>query len=167
MAPVALLSVSDKSGLLPLAEALHRIHGYQLLSSGGTAKVLEQAGLPVTRVSEYTGAPEILGGRVKTLHPRVHGGILAKRGDAAHQHDLEQQKINLIDVVVVNLYPFRETVAKADVTMALRPEIDELRTQVESASDAKESLAGEENELRVSLESAEADAAAAEAVRCH
>ena len=65
MAPVALLSVSDKSGLLPLAEALHRIHGYQLLSSGGTAKVLEQAGLPVTRVSEYTGAPEILGGRVK------------------------------------------------------------------------------------------------------
>ena len=116
MAPVALLSVSDKSGLLPLAEALHRIHGYQLLSSGGTAKVLEQAGLPVTRVSEYTGAPEILGGRVKTLHPRVHGGILAKRGDAAHQHDLEQQKINLIDVVVVNLYPFRETVAKPDVT---------------------------------------------------
>ena len=116
MAPVALLSVSDKSGLLPLAEALHRIHGYQLLSSGGTAKVLEQAGLPVTRVSEYTGAPEILGGRVKTLHPRVHGGILAKRGDAAHQHDLEQQKINLIDVVVVNLYPFRETVAKPDFT---------------------------------------------------
>ena len=116
MAPVALLSVSDKSGLLPLAEALHRIHGYQLLSSGGTAKVLEQGGLPVTRVSEYTGAPEILGGRVKTLHPRVHGGILAKRGDAAHQEDLEQQKIKLIDVVVVNLYPFRETVAKANVT---------------------------------------------------
>lgn len=105
MAPVALLSVSDKSGLLPLAEALHRIHGYQLLSSGGTAKVLEQGGLPVTRVSEYTGAPEILGGRVKTLHPRVHGGILAKRRDAAHQNDLEQQNINLIDVVVVNLYP--------------------------------------------------------------
>ena len=84
MAPVALLSVSDKSGLVPLAEALHRTHGYQLLSSGGTAKVLEQAGLPVTRVSEHTGAPEILGGRVKTLHPRVHGGILAKRGDASH-----------------------------------------------------------------------------------
>ena len=74
MAPVALLSVSDKSGLVPLAEALHRTYGYQLLSSGGTAKVLEEAGLPVTRVSEHTGAPEILGGRVKTLHPRVHGG---------------------------------------------------------------------------------------------
>ena len=116
MAPVALLSVSDKSGLVPLAEALHRTHGYQLLSSGGTAKVLEQAGLPVTRVSEHTGAPEILGGRVKTLHPRVHGGILAKRGDASHQADLEQQNIAPIDVVVVNLYPFRETIARADVT---------------------------------------------------
>ena len=116
MAPVALLSVSDKSGLVPLAEALHRTHGYQLLSSGGTAKVLEQAGLPVTRVSEHTGAPEILGGRVKTLHPRVHGGILAKRGDASHQADLEQQNIPPIDVVVVNLYPFRETIARPDVT---------------------------------------------------
>lgn len=116
MAPVALLSVSDKSGLVPLAEALHRTHGYQLLSSGGTAKVLEQAGLPVTRVSEHTGAPEILGGRVKTLHPRVHGGILAKRDEASHQADLEQQNIAPIDVVVVNLYPFRETIARPDVT---------------------------------------------------
>ena len=67
MAPFALLSVSDKTGLVPLAEALHRRHGYELLSSGGTAKVIEEAGLPVTRVSEHTGAPEILGGRVKTL----------------------------------------------------------------------------------------------------
>lgn len=116
MAPVALLSVSDKSRLVPLAEALHRTYGYQLLSSGGTAKVLEQAGLPVTRVSEHTGAPEILGGRVKTLHPRVHGGILAKRGDASHQADLEQQNIAPIDVVVVNLYPFRETIARPDVS---------------------------------------------------
>ena len=116
MAPVALLSVSDKTGIVPLAEALHRTHGYQLLSSGGTAKVLETAGLPVTRVSEHTGAPEILGGRVKTLHPRVHGGILAKRSDPSHQQDLEQQQIAPIDVVVVNLYPFRETVAKPDVT---------------------------------------------------
>lgn len=116
MAPVALLSVSDKTGIVPLAEALHRVHGYQLLSSGGTAKVLEAAGLPVTRVSELTGAPEILGGRVKTLHPRVHGGILAKRNDASHQADLEQENIALIDVVVVNLYPFRETVANPDVT---------------------------------------------------
>ena len=116
MAPFALLSVSDKTGLVPLAEALHRRHGYQLLSSGGTATVLEAAGLPVTRVSDHTGAPEILGGRVKTLHPRVHGGILAKRDDPAHLADLTQQNIAPIDLVVVNLYPFRETVAKPDVT---------------------------------------------------
>lgn len=116
MAPVALLSVSDKTGLVPLAEALHRTHGYTLLSSGGTAKVLQEAGLPVTRVSDHTGAPEILGGRVKTLHPRVHGGILAKRSDPAHQADLQDQGIEPIDVVVVNLYPFRETVAQPDVT---------------------------------------------------
>ena len=116
MAPFALLSVSDKTGLIPLAEALHHQHGFQLLSSGGTAKVLQDAGLPVTKVADYTSAPEILGGRVKTLHPRVHGGILAKRDDAAHRQDLEQQQIPLIDLVVVNLYPFRETVARPDVT---------------------------------------------------
>ncbi len=116
MAPFALLSVSDKTGLVPLAEALHRRFGYQLLSSGGTAAVLEKAGLTVTRVSDHTGAPEILGGRVKTLHPRVHGGILAKRADATHQADLDQHQIPLIDLVVVNLYPFRETVAREDVT---------------------------------------------------
>ena len=119
MAPFALLSVSDKTGLVPLAEALHRRHGYELLSSGGTAKVLDQAGLPVTRVSDHTGAPEILGGRVKTLHPRVHGGILARRDDPAHQADLQQQKIPAIDLVVVNLYPFRETIAKPDVTWSM------------------------------------------------
>ena len=116
MAPFALLSVSDKTGVVALAEALHRQHGYQLLSSGGTAKVLQEAGLPVTKVAEHTGAPEILGGRVKTLHPRVHGGILARRDDASHRADLDHQQIPLIDLVVVNLYPFRETVARADVT---------------------------------------------------
>ena len=140
MAPVALLSVSDKSGLVPLAEALHRTHGYQLLSSGGTAKVLEQAGLPVTRVSEHTGAPEILGGRVKTLHPRVHGGILAKRGDAAHQADLEQQNIAPIDVVVVNLYPFRETIARPDVTWDQAIEIARRLAGLRSPIDRAERL---------------------------
>lgn len=107
MAPTALLSVSDKSGLVPLAKTLHEQHGYQLLSSGGTAKVLQEAGLPVTPVAEHTGAPEILGGRVKTLHPRIHGGILARRGDPEHEADLQAQQITPIDVVVVNLYPFR------------------------------------------------------------
>ena len=116
MAPFALLSVSDKTGLIPLAEALHHLQGLQLRSSGGTANVRQDAGLPVTKVADYTSAPEILGGRVKPLHPRVHGGILAKRDDAAHRQDLEQQQIPLIDLVVVNLYPFRETVARPDVT---------------------------------------------------
>ena len=110
MAPTALLSVSDKQDLIPLAEGLLR-HGYRLLSSGGTAAALAAAGLPVTRVAEHTGAPEILGGRVKTLHPRIHGGILARRDDASHRADLSAQAIDPIDVVVVNLYPFRRTVA--------------------------------------------------------
>ena len=116
MAPTALLSVSDKRGLVPLAEALHHRYGYQLLSSGGTAKVLKEAGLPVTPVADHTGAPEILGGRVKTLHPRIHGGILARRGDPSHEADLVAQEIAPIDVVVVNLYPFRETVADPAVS---------------------------------------------------
>ena len=118
MAPTALLSVSNKEGLLPLAEGLLAA-GYQLISSGGTAAALAQAGLPVTKVAEHTGAPEILGGRVKTLHPRIHGGILAKRADPSHQADLQAQGIAPIDVVVVNLYPFRETIARPDVSWEL------------------------------------------------
>lgn len=110
MAPTALLSVSNKEGLVPLAQGLLEA-GYQLISSGGTASALQAAGLPVTKVAEHTGAPEILGGRVKTLHPRIHGGILARRSDPAHAADLAAQDIAPIDVVVVNLYPFRETVA--------------------------------------------------------
>lgn len=114
MAPTALLSVSDKEGLLPLAQGL-LAQGYHLISSGGTAAALAAADLPVTRVAEVTGAPEILGGRVKTLHPRIHGGILAKRDDPTHQGDLEAQGIDPIDVVVVNLYPFQRTVAQPGV----------------------------------------------------
>ncbi len=115
MAPTALLSVSDKRGLVPLAEGL-LAQGYALLSSGGTAAALAAAGLPVTKVAEHTGAPEILGGRVKTLHPRIHGGILARRDDPSHRADLEAQGIVPIDVVVVNLYPFRATVADPGVS---------------------------------------------------
>jgi len=110
MAPTALLSVSQKEGLVPLAQGLLEA-GYRLISSGGTAAALQAAGLPVKKVAEYTGAPEILGGRVKTLHPRIHGGILARREEPSHQADLAAQQIDPIDVVVVNLYPFRETVA--------------------------------------------------------
>jgi phosphoribosylaminoimidazolecarboxamide formyltransferase/IMP cyclohydrolase len=115
MAPTALLSVSDKEGLVPLAEGL-LAQGYQLISSGGTASALAAANLPVTRVAEVTGAPEILGGRVKTLHPAIHGGILARREDPDHQRDLEARGIQPIDVVVVNLYPFSRTVARDDVS---------------------------------------------------
>ena len=107
----ALLSVSDKTGLIELATALAS-HGCQLLSTGGTATYLRQAGLSVTDVSNVTGFPEILNGRVKTLHPNVHGALLAVRGNAEHEQQLAQHHINTIDAVIVNLYPFQETVSK-------------------------------------------------------
>ena len=112
----ALLSVSNKEGIVDLASSLHYDYNYDLISSGGTAKVIADAGIPVSKVSEYTGSPEILGGRVKTLHPKVHGGILAKRGDPNHDIDMKSNGIGFIDVVVVNLYPFQATVAKEGVT---------------------------------------------------
>ena len=112
----ALLSVSNKEGIVDLASSLYYDYKYDLISSGGTAKVIADAGIPVSKVSEYTGSPEILGGRVKTLHPKVHGGILAKRGDPLHDIDLKSNSIGFIDIVVVNLYPFQATVAKKDVT---------------------------------------------------
>ena len=118
MSPTALLSVHDKQGVVSLAKALHEIYGFQLLSSSGTAYALTQVGLPVTNVAEYTGAPSILGGRVKTLHPQIHGGILAQRDNTAHQLDLETYNIQLIDVVVVNLYPFQSTVAVPNASWA-------------------------------------------------
>jgi len=111
----ALLSVSNKDGIVDFAEGLVRA-GYQIISSGGTHAVLQAAGIPVMKVSEYTGSPEILNGRVKTLHPKIHGGILAQRGNPAHDLDRNANDIGLIDVVAVNLYPFKETIAKPDVT---------------------------------------------------
>ena len=113
----ALLSVSDKTGIVDFAEGLIRA-GYTLISSGGTHAVIQAEGLPVTKVSEYTGSPEILNGRVKTLHPKIHGGILAQRGNPVHDIDRKANDIGLIDIVAVNLYPFKETVAKPDVTLA-------------------------------------------------
>ena len=112
----ALLSVSDKTGIVDFAEGLIRA-GYQIISSGGTHAVIQAEGLPVTKVSEYTGSPEILNGRVKTLHPKIHGGILAQRGNPVHDIDRKANDIGLIDIVAVNLYPFKETVAKPDVTL--------------------------------------------------
>lgn len=111
----ALLSVSDKTGIVEFAQGLVK-RGVKLLSTGGTAKLLAQNGLPVMEVSDYTGFPEMMDGRVKTLHPKVHGGILGRRGtdDAI----MQQHAIEGIDMVVVNLYPFAATVAKPDCTLA-------------------------------------------------
>src|SRR3954466_5358015 len=113
--PRALLSVSDKRGLVDLARGL-AARGYELVSTGGTARALSHAGLPVVNVSEVTGFPEMMDGRVNTLHPKIHGGILARR---AHPDDLAAAAahgIGLVDVVVVNLYPFAETARKPGVT---------------------------------------------------
>src|SRR5216684_3761126 len=107
----ALLSVSDKSGIVEFARGLSAL-GIELLSTGGTAALLAREGVKVTQVQDFTGAPEMLGGRVKTLHPKVHGGILARRELASDQADMKAQGILPIDLVVVNLYPFREAVAK-------------------------------------------------------
>ena len=112
----ALLSVSNKSGIVDFAKGLVSA-GYNLISSGGTYKVISAEGIPVMRVSDYTGSPEILNGRVKTLHPKIHGGILAQRDSSSHDLDRKVNRIELIDIVAVNLYPFKETVANPDVTL--------------------------------------------------
>jgi phosphoribosylaminoimidazolecarboxamide formyltransferase/IMP cyclohydrolase len=111
----ALLSVSDKRGLESLARAL-AARGIEILSTGGTARALADGGIPVTAVSEYTGSPEILDGRVKTLHPRIHGGILGRRDDARHQAEMRAHAIGPIDMVVVNLYPFEAVTARPETT---------------------------------------------------
>src|SRR6266545_4590680 len=107
----ALISVSDKEGLVALGKALAG-HGVEILSTGGSAKALREAGLKVVEVSDHTGFPEIMDGRVKTLQPAIHGGILARRTDAVHQQAMSDHKIAGIDLVVVNLYPFEATVAR-------------------------------------------------------
>ena len=117
MGKKALLSVSDKTGLVDLAQALVQTWGYELLSSGGTAKVLQAAGLPVMQVADYTGSPEILGGRVKTLHPKIHGGILARRDVPADVADMAAWGIDGIDLVVVNLYPFATAIQDPSMTL--------------------------------------------------
>ena len=112
----ALISVSDKAGVVELARALHEL-GIGLLSTGGTAKLLADSGLPVTEVATVTGFPEMLDGRVKTLHPKVHGGLLARRDMPEHMAALATHGIATIDLLVVNLYPFEATVAKAGCTL--------------------------------------------------
>src|SRR5436190_5100913 len=122
--PRALLSVSDKSGLIDLGRGL-AARGFELVSTGGTARALSDAGLPVTNVSAVTGFPEMMDGRVKTLHPKIHGGLLARRDHPADLESARTHGIGLIDVVVVNLYPFAATAKRPGV------EFDELVEQID------------------------------------
>lgn len=112
----ALVSVSDKSGVVELARVLADLN-IEILSTGGTAKSLRQNGIEIMDVSDYTGFPEMLDGRVKTLHPKIHGGILGQRKNPDHVGTMGKHGINPIDMVVVNLYPFEDTVAKSDCTL--------------------------------------------------
>jgi phosphoribosylaminoimidazolecarboxamide formyltransferase / IMP cyclohydrolase len=110
-APKALISVTDKSGIVEFARELIHLN-FEILSTGGTAKTLQAAGLPVTEVSAYTGFPEILDGRVKTLQPKIHGGLLGRRQDPRHREQMQALNIEPIDLLVVNLYAFEKTVAQ-------------------------------------------------------
>ncbi|MDE2277051.1 MAG: bifunctional phosphoribosylaminoimidazolecarboxamide formyltransferase/IMP cyclohydrolase, partial [Burkholderiales bacterium] len=114
--PTALISVSDKTGIVEFARAL-AAQGVRLLSTGGTARLLAEAGLAVTEVAEVTGSPEMLDGRVKTLHPRIHGGLLARRDLPEHMAALARHGIATIDLLVVNLYPFAQATARPDCTL--------------------------------------------------
>ncbi len=113
----AIISVSNKKGVIEFAKALHSL-GVEILSTGGTAKAMRDAGVKVKDVSDYTGFPEMLDGRLKTLHPKVHGGLLARRDNPKDMEDIKEYGIELIDMIVVNLYPFEETIAKPNVTLA-------------------------------------------------
>ncbi len=111
----ALISVSDKTGIVDFARSLSEL-GVDIISTGGTARSIRDAGVPVKSIDEVTGFPEIMNGRVKTLHPKVHGGLLAVRDDAGHMEQLRANDIGLIDLVVVNLYPFEKTITRENVS---------------------------------------------------
>src|SRR4030081_732691 len=113
----ALISVSDKTGIVEFARELKRFN-VEIISTGGTAAALRKAGIEVRDVSDITGFPEMMDGRIKTLHPKIHGGLLALRDNPQHQAALGDQEIKPIDMVVVNLYPFEKTIARAGVTLA-------------------------------------------------
>ena len=112
----ALISVSDKTGVVDFAKGLRSL-GWEIIATGGTMKLLADSGVEVINISDVTGFPEICDGRVKTLHPKVHGGLLARRDDPEHLKALKDNQIEFIDMVCVNLYPFRQTIAKPDVKM--------------------------------------------------
>jgi len=113
----ALVSVSNKKGVVEFAREIHEM-GIEILSTGGTAKTLRDAGIPVKDVSDHTGSPEMLDGRVKTLHPKIHGGLLSRRDNPKDMEEIRKYGIDTIDMVVVNLYPFEETISKRGVTFS-------------------------------------------------
>jgi len=113
----AIMSVSNKKSVVEFAKELHTF-GIEILSTGGTAKALRDAGIPVKDVSEHTGSPEMLDGRVKTLHPKIHGGLLSRRDNPKDMEEIRKYGIDIIDMVVVNLYPFEETISTPGVTFA-------------------------------------------------
>src|SRR6187399_1556642 len=117
----ALISVSDKSGIVEFAKSLSDL-GVRIISTGGTAKTLRENGIDVTDVSDVTGFPEMMDGRVKTLHPKIHGGFLALRDNESHVAAMQTHSIDPIDLVVVNLYPFEQTITKDDVTLEVAVE---------------------------------------------
>ena len=112
----ALISVSDKTGVIEFAKQLVQL-GFEIISTGGTKKTIHEAGIPVIGVSDVTGFPEILDGRVKTLNPMIHGGLLAKFDDPSHEAQMDEHSIDPIQIVCVNLYPFQQTIEKPDVTV--------------------------------------------------
>ena len=112
----ALVSVSDKTGLVEFVNGLQSL-GWEIVATGGTQRLLEENGIKTIGISQITGFPEICDGRVKTLHPKVHGGLLARRDDESHLQALRENEIDFIDLVCVNLYPFKQTISKGDVTM--------------------------------------------------
>ena len=112
----ALISVSDKKGIIPFAKGLHQL-GVEIISTGGTARQLREAGLSVVEVSDYTGFPEMLDGRLKTLHPKIHGGLLALRQKKEHMEQVKEHNVGLIDMVVINLYPFEAVTQKKNVRL--------------------------------------------------
>ena len=113
----ALISVSDKTGILEFAQKLHAL-GVEILSTGGTSELLTKHGIPVKQVSDYTGFPEMMDGRIKTLHPKIHGGILGRRDSKGHMQSMEEHDIDPIDLVVINLYPFENTIAREGCLLA-------------------------------------------------
>ena len=144
----ALISVSDKTGIAELAMQLSK-RGVEIISTGGTAKLLKGEGVPIKTIDEFTGFPEMLDGRVKTLHPKVHAGLLSMRDNPAHQKTMQEYSLEYIDLVVVNLYPFEATIKKPDVTFPEAIENDTYLRRIEQLEKIAGEIEGVQNAFAV------------------